>query len=853
MARSVFSFRGRVSARSAGAGAHGHSVLPIVGLCSALALVACRAPESEISAHRASSLLHLTDRLDDAAILSAGSPEHARQERRWIFDRPRPDWRTVSYADLPELSGVELARLDDAVELSLTRGRGPDVLRIGGLATELGELRYEDWESVLVHARSTDRFAGMAVVVNLNGASTLPDPRHFFNSVDEINPVFSDGSEQTYAIPLRHRGGGSPPAVLSNIALLFAAPGPASVDVLAVGLVPRGAAFLDDSGLRSVTRGGTTRDTLFAHAPARLTFPLEIPSGGRLDVGLGVSPQEQVTYRISTEHDGRRQVWLEETVDDSTSWRQRSVDLSSLAHSTVRLILEADSEQAGAVALWGAPILSGKVQEERPNVIFYVIDAGDANLMSLYGYGRPTTPFLEQLAREGAVFTRAYSSATWTQPSTVSFMTSLHHSVVGGLRRGVHSTAVPATATTMAEHFRTAGYQTMSLTANPNAGRLIGLERGVDLMRDGETEHHSTSSSELHEQFWHLRQGYPGGPLWAHFQTTDVHEPHFPDESFAGRFVTAEERSELDAWTGEFWRAGASHFGKTSVDAFYNQTFERAGIDRRAYLDTRRGLYDETMVYQDHTLRQLVSQLKETGEWQNTLLVVGSDHGHPAGTFARFGRGLLEPQPEPWQGALFDAYATRVPLIVIWPGHIPAGKRFEQPVSMIDVLPTLLDLLDLPRPEIMQGQSLASLLMGDDATLRPVILDEFRVDETSGEMVGNLELIDGRWGASLEIGPVREGSSPSQGRHAVPAGGRWGAVHPYFPDVPRLLLYDLEQDPFASRAVNDAHPELVRRYGRQLMEIWESHQALAGQFSSADAVPLDPEQLQQLRALGYIQ
>ena len=64
------------------------------------------------------------------------------------------------------------------------------------------------------------------------------------------------------------------------------------------------------------------------------------------------------------------------------------------------------------------------------------------------------------------------------------------------------------------------------------------------------------------------------------------------------------------------------------------------------------------MVHQDQQLRDLVTRLKAAGEWENTLLVIGADHGHPAGSFARWGRGLFEPQPAPWEGALFDAYAA---------------------------------------------------------------------------------------------------------------------------------------------------------------------------------------------------
>jgi hypothetical protein len=88
----------------------------------------------------------------------------------------------------------------------------------------------------------------------------------------------------------------------------------------------------------------------------------------------------------------------------------------------------------------------------------------------------------------------------------------------------------------------------------------------------------------------------------------------------------------------------------------------------------------------------------------------------------------------------------------------------------------------------------------------------------------------------------------------MPAGGRWGSLHPFFPEVPRLLLYDLWNDPFALKAVNAAHPDLVERYTRLLLEHWKANQALFQRFHEEEGTkPLDPEQLRQLRALGYIQ
>jgi arylsulfatase A-like enzyme len=412
----------------------------------------------------------------------------------------------------------------------------------------------------------------------------------------------------------------------------------------------------------------------------------------------------------------------------------------------------------------------------------------------------------------------------------------------------------------MAEHLRRGGWSTGVFTTNPNAARIIGLQRGVDLMRDVGGRGTHVSSPALHAQFDEFRRFYPGQPYWVHFQTTDVHEPNEPEQPFAGLYVTPAERRQLEEWDGELFDKAGDLFGSTSVAGFYDAALERAGIDRQTYFNIRRGLYDETMASQDRQLERFVQSLKDRGEWERTLLVITADHGHPAGTFARFGRGLLDPQPEPWQGALCDTYATHVPLIFVWPGHIAGGRRVSQPVALIDLLPTILELTGQPAPEVTEGVSLAPLLLVPTAqrtdelarALPPVVLDEFRVDEASGEMIGNLELVDGRWGASLEIGPAPPGGDPARGRHAVPAGGRWGAVHPFFPEPPRLLLYDLTYDPIATHAVNDEHPELVESYRARLLQIWDEQRALAERFhETGGGVPMSPEQTRQLEALGY--
>jgi arylsulfatase A-like enzyme len=157
---------------------------------------------------------------------------------------------------------------------------------------------------------------------------------------------------------------------------------------------------------------------------------------------------------------------------------------------------------------------------------------------------------------------------------------------------------------------------------------------------------------------------------------------------------------------------------------------------------------------------------------------------------------------------------------------------------MIDVLPTILDLTGLPMPEVMQGQSLAPLLLGKEGwEPRPVILDEFYVDQETGELSGFIEVIDGRWGASLLIG------HPLQRNGRVVTEGR---------PVP-LLLYDLWNDPECLNSLHEERPDLAEKYTKFLEAQWKVHQALAQHFTRSGETLLTPEQMETLRSLGYVQ
>jgi arylsulfatase A-like enzyme len=774
-------------------------------------------------------------------------PDDVAQPVEWNFDEPQPDWRVVEPWE-EDLTRPRLSQVEDAMrfwvgDVDVTDDDNDRAW--GAIYVDLPDWERDDWAHIQVRVRSEADVdgAGLMLAFNLRDEAEMEEEEAGpFRFRGENALVIRDGTVQTYNLRADWSGGRWE-GPWKQLILGFWASEEASIDILSVTVIPKEATYAGEPiGVRSEVRNRIYSRALYTHAPGRVEYRVRIPEAGRLDLGLGVLREDApVTFRITaTLSDGESETVMEETYDDKNNWGQRSIDLSHLVGQTVALGLETESERPGTVALWAAPTVTGAAESAKPNVIFYVIDGGAADFMSVYGYNRRTTPNLERLAAEGALFEWAYSNSSWTKPSTASFMTSLQNSVMGGQTNWTDP--VPEQIKTMAEHMHDAGHQTTVFVANPNAGTLSDLQRGVDVMKESWEEfayfggeNHKESSRIMHERFFEWREAYPGSPFWVHFQTTDVHRPqNMPIPApFSGMFVSPEQKATWMAW-GDSLREAEGGRG------LWGKAWEETGIDRVAFYTVWQALYDQSMAYNDYQIGRLVERLKANGDWENTLLIVAADHSVRAAGSDQ-GLALQDSVPPRWNRPILRPTVSRVPLLFVWPGHIKGGQRFGPPVSMLDVLPTLLDLLDLPEPEVMMGQSLAPLLLGTEGwEPGPVILDEFRVDQETGDLRGRLEVIDGRWGASLEINPwppdEDEDEEDAQWRRPVP-----------------LLLFDLWNDPFCLKSVHEEHPGLVEHYTAFLEDQWEAHQALAQYFTRSDEVVLEPQQLETLRSLGYIQ
>ena len=788
----------------------------------------CSGPDLNQSILSAKVPLHLEDHIDFAQIENLEVQENLLTPVEWHFDELISVWKSVKPIS-KQWEAVETVRVDDALRLLLTaENRADESCLFGEIYVALPDWSLEDWAYVEITARTSDPVRRIGLDFNYTEEDNPEGIITPFYIEGDSAPLITDGTVQTYRLSISLPSMPKWEGPWTHMGIWITSQEDveeATLDILSVKVIPKESIYAGAFvGVRTIERTQELRRTLYIHAPGRIEYRVRIPQAGRLDVGLGVLRENvPVTFRIVASQKGEEEeILFEEVYSNPKEWAQRSVDLSSFTGKTVNLALEADAELGDSVALWAAPTVSGVRSTKRPNAIFYIIDGAGADLMSVYGYKRRTTPNLERIAAEGALFERAYSNASWTQPSTLSFMTSLQFSVVS-LSQGVGWPKAPDQVLTMAQHMHRAGYQTAVLVSNSYAGRISGLDRGVDKLRDFDSENNSTSTVSLHQDFWTWREDYSAEPYWVHFQTTDVHTPWRPVAPFAGLFVSPTMRQ---AFNEEYRRVGRMPGP---------ENFKRAGIDRVAFYQTARGVYDEAMAHQDYQLGRLVKQLKAKGEWEHTLLIVAADHSH-------FHAGLsqLDPLPPALDGnyaksaPIFSSWISRVPLIIVWPEKIAAGLRFSDPVSMIDMLPTILDLLDLPMPELMQGQSLAPLLLGKSGwEPRPVILDEIGWDRVTGKPEGRIEVIDGRWGASLYIHPEPEWDS----RYRRPA---------------PLLVYDLWNDPYCLHSQHKERPDLVKKYRKFLKVQWKTHQALSTLFSRSGKVPLTSDQLETLRSLGYI-
>jgi len=348
---------------------------------------------------------------------------------------------------------------------------------------------------------------------------------------------------------------------------------------------------------------------------------------------------------------------------------------------TIEIVARPENEPASSRAAFAIADLvllpaEGSLPIERMNVLLVTLDTMRADHMSVYGYGRDTTPFLREFAGETQVYQQAYSPSTWTLPSHGSLFTGLFPSQHGAITADERLGGSPLVAErrTLAEVLNENGYLTMGVVAGPMLARNFGVDQGFAYYSDrwaGERRR----ARELNEHALRLLDRAGDRPFFLFLNYFDAHTPYDPD-GYAGDDAALFTRHGIDPSTFH-WRVmraeGRKGLPKEVVDAM---------IDR----------YDAEIEVVDRALRALLTDLDARGLLERTLVCITSDHGESFGEHAIWGHG----------GPFYESQ-TRVPLIYRNPRAAPMNGIIKAPISTVELPARILKDLGLQGLSVPPG------------------------------------------------------------------------------------------------------------------------------------------------------
>ncbi len=317
-------------------------------------------------------------------------------------------------------------------------------------------------------------------------------------------------------------------------------------------------------------------------------------------------------------------------------------------------------------------VLSQKIfpSHSRPNVLLLVCDTLRADHLGCYGYNRPTSPFMDQFAVEALLFENAMSNSPWTRPSMGSLFTSLypHQHQAFYWEDNLDNSFL-----TLAEIFRNCNYSTFAVQTNVLLTEYYNFHQGFQHF----DEIINDKAEKVTDKFnsWVTRN--KNKPFFAYLHFMDVHLPYEAPQDFKKTFEPEKIDSVLDGVTG----------------AYEIRILNEIGLSRQ---DKQHliNIYDAEIRYFDHHIGQMINTLKKLGIFNNTIIVLTSDHGE-----------------EFWEHNGFEHGHTlykeviHVPLIIKYSSKLPP-KRIQTCVNLLDLTPSLLWLCGIKNNFSLTGRNI---------------------------------------------------------------------------------------------------------------------------------------------------
>lgn len=431
--------------------------------------------------------------------------------------------------------------------------------------------------------------------------------------------------------------------------------------------------------------------------------------------------------------------------------------------------------------------------------VLVLLDTVRADHVSCYGYPRPTTPVLDALARSGVRFTQAVSQAPWTLPSVAALLAG----------RLPGDALAERLSSSIVERLRAAGLVTAAFTEGGFVSRAFGLDRGFIDFEEAEGAVRLARPGAQVE----AAAGHGGGIAHTFGRAEDWLRRHRSDRFF----LLVHTYEPHTPYTNHDFSAGlrpgvvGSAF---SLDTLVRLRSGEITLDAEE-LEYAKALYDGDIRNADRHVEALLTALRELGLADRTLVVVTSDHGeeladhYPANTGSH-GHSLRDP-------------LIMVPLIVADPTRRYPVHEVTAQVRLIDVMPTIADLLGVAVEPPVEGRTLVPLMEGVETGARVAVTGHTR------------------------RGPPRAGVRAMGFKYIVRTGPD-PTTPPLSPPPPERQLYDLRNDAAERRNVAGEHPALAAALDQLLENVPGARPG-----SEGSAIPVeDPALRERLRSLGYI-
>ena len=763
---------------------------------------------------------------------------------------PAPDLRsTFGWAALNDIEGFEVAD-----------GR---LVGTAGDLPVLHTVRPDDVldEHDLLHAVEITMqvSAGTRVGVTFNGARQLNEERVLRTLRNATEPpLFAElePGDEVHTYRLENPGRSFTVGGIRNILVEPTDATDATFSIESVRLIMR------REHLRTIASGPgwqglgeIYRETLVSRAPERMTLDLTLPARPWLELAVGTVEDHPVTFTVAIDSGSDDTPLWRRTVTLPRRWETQRIDLAEYAGQQVTLALSLEGDEDGLVGFWGTPVIRNSGARVPPaddattearaaladggatspqGVIVFLGDTLRRDHLDAWGHSRKTAPTLTRLAANGVRFADAVSPATWTKVAVPSLLSSVYpasHGIVGMADR------LSSSATTMAEAFRGAGYATFATSSVSFTGKLSNVHQGVEVLHerasiDNDSLGHSSAKTARTyvDRFLTWLDDHHDVPFFAFIHVFDPHDPFEPYPPYDLRWASPTGKEEHEASLeqveeslGDDRRvADGNRFGP---ERFPNrQELVAAGVDPDVYAAHQLDWYDGSIRGMDAEIARLMEGLEQRGVARDTLLAFVSDHGEE---FLDHGWG--------WHGNTVYGEAINVPLLMHWPGVLPAGMVVDHTVESLSLMPTLLELSGIPVPQTAQGQSLLPLVVSPD-------------DPASLGWVERAAFSERK-----RIASRRERADYDVDQYSVVLDG-WKLVRNVDPPegMPELELYHHAEDPLNHTEVAAGHPDIVERLTAELAGRLRYAEARRLPTDEDTADGLSPAELQRLRSLGYI-